>query len=166
MRRSPASILVLFALACGPSQAPSHAADPPEEVTPAVPSAPDAAPSTEAPSAPELVPVPGSQACEARIANCGGGWIGCVHVARDPETHFLIGVGASAGTEYVVRDAISYEVCTGGSPSVCRPPVMAGYEMGVSCVRVEDAPPVPRQAPFTCSLVDGACVQGPDPTPT
>ncbi len=104
----------------------------------------------------------GDVRCEGLVGRCGG-WTGCVMVRPDPTTPGrLVGVGESAGHFYVedhrCHAGVCNELCGGGSESVCRPG-LAQADALVEC----SAAVAPSHAPFTCALVEGACVQGPDP---
>jgi hypothetical protein len=144
----PLCLVVLLA-ACG-------ASDPP----PGPPVLSDPAPE---PASAVDPPPAGPARCEGLLAGCGF-WSGCVMVRADATTPGrFVGVGPDAGHFYrESRDCdaagVCTEVCTGGSESHCRPGLVA------------DGPPsacseaaAPSRAPFTCTMIDGACVQGPDP---
>ncbi len=74
----------------------------------------------------------------------------------------FVGVGPNAGHLYEEShdclNGVCNEVCSGGSGNVCRP----GLRERVPDLACSEAFP-PSRAPFSCNLIEGACVQGPDP---
>lgn len=130
---------------------------------PAVEPAPDPRPAPAADPPTASAPPTGPDRCEGLLAGCGF-WSGCVMVRADVTTPGrFVGVGPNAGHFYrESRDCtaagVCTEVCTGGSESLCRPGLV---EDGPPAACSEAAPP--SHAPFTCTMIDGACVQGPDP---
>lgn len=149
MHRLIPSALVTLALGCAGAEPAGPAP------TPSPPASPTASPTAPAAAAEDR--------CEGLLAGCGF-WSGCVLVRADATTPGrFVGVGPQAGHFYreshdCTADGVCTDVCTGGSESMCRPGL------------VEDGPPAacseaaaPSHAPFTCTLIDGACVQGPDP---
>lgn len=170
--------VLVLALAAGccltsplPSPAPAPIAPPlaPPSLLPSgTPSGSLATGVTEAPPSgiPPVMPpsvITATDRCEGLVGPCGG-WNGCVMVRADATTPGrFVGVGPNAGHFYSENHdcyaGVCNEVCTGGSLSACRPGV------------TEEAGPIicsaampPSHAPFTCTMVSGTCVQGPDPS--
>lgn len=158
------TFFMLFAIlggcSCGGHETASSTTPEPSPVAPE--------PEPVAPTEPVVVAEPspvatsGEDRCEGLVGGCGG-WLGCVLVRVDPTgPGRFVGVGPDVGHLYdenhQCHGGVCNEICSGGSGNVCRPGLTERVPIACSGAHA------PSNAPFTCWMRDGACVQGPDPT--